>query len=318
MRARASAALAAAALFGSGLAPTLTRAAPAPARVVVLAPHIEGDATDAAAVGIDTALREGLGRGDVQVVTSTVRAAECVDAGCRAAAMRDADARALVVVHVVSVRRDYDVTMTLVDGEGEEVARVERRCELCGVTELAEHVDAQAATLLARLRTPQAAPATLTVRSTPSGAIVQLDERVVGETPLERKVELGTHVLRLSLRGYVDEQRRFDALAGVHEAIAFDLVPVPDDARRRRLRAGGFASLVIGTAATAAGLTLIGLHGRANRPRCNGANVDADGDCKYLYDTRIPGIVVTSVGVAAIATGIALLVVSSKKKKNAR
>jgi PEGA domain len=288
-------------------------------RVVVLTPQLDGDVSAAAAEGITRALHQGLGRGDVEVVPSELAAARCTDPECRRTAVREADATALVVVQVVAMRRDYDVTLTLVDGaSGDEVARVVRRCELCGVAELAEHVDGQAASLLARLRSPQAVAATLAVRSVPSGALVRLDDRVLGETPIEHRVELGTHVLRLSLRGYVDELRRFEALAGVREAIAIELAPLPGGDRRRRLRAGGFAALALGSAAAGAGLTLIALHGRPNHAACRGADVDADGDCRYLYATRTPGIVVTSVAAAAIVAGITLLVVEHRARPRPR
>jgi hypothetical protein len=285
-------------------------------RIVVLAPQLEGDVSSAAADTIVEALHAGLRRGDVDVVASKVATATCVDAACRRVAVREAGGDELVSIRVVGQRRDYDVAIALVDGEtGDEVARVERRCELCGVAELAEHVDAQAAALLARLQSQSAAPATLVVRSTPAGALVRLDEQVVGETPIDRRVEIGSHVLHLSLRGYVDEQRRFEALAGVRETIAIELVPLPASDRFRRMRAGGFAALAIGSAATAAGLTLVAIHGRPNVGRCRGENIDSEGDCKYLYATRVPGIVVTSLGVSALVTGIVLLAVARKHRR---
>jgi hypothetical protein len=283
-------------------------------RIVVLAPQLDGDVSAGAVAEVDGALRKGLARGDVELVSS--ERSDCVDAACRREVAGEAQADALVAVRVAAVRRDYDVTLTLVDGQsGEEVARVERTCELCGVAELGEHVDGQAAALLSRLQSPQAAPATLAVRSTPPGALVKLDEAVVGETPIERRVELGPHVLQLSLRGYVDELRRFEALAGVREAIAIDMVPLPDSDRRRRLRAGGFAALAIGSAALATGLTLVVLDDRPNQTVCRGKNVDQDGDCKYLYATKIPGAIVTSVGIAAVIAGITMLAVEHKRRK---
>jgi hypothetical protein len=306
----------------AGLAEPAVPAVPARAdrpRIVVLAPQLEGDVSSAAADTIVEALHAGLRRGDVDVVTSEVAAATCTSAACRRDAVHKAGGDELVSIRVVGERRDYDVAIALVDGEtGDEVARVERRCELCGVAELAEHVDAQAAALLARLQSQSAAPATLVVRSTPAGALVRIDEQVVGETPIERRVEIGAHVLRLGLRGYVDEQRRFEALAGVRETIAIELVPLPTSDRQRRMRAGGFAALAIGSAVTAAGLTLVAIHGRPNVGRCRGDDIDAQGDCKYLYATRVPGIVVTSLGVSSLVTGIVLLALARKHRKAKR
>jgi hypothetical protein len=305
--------------IGPGVAGAAAPQSSSRPRIVVLAPQLEGDVSSAAADTIADALHGGLRRGDVEVVASEVAAATCTDAACRRDAVSKAGADELVAIRVVAARRDYDITIALVDGAtGGEIARVDRRCELCGVAELAEHVDGQAAALLARLQAQDAAPATLVVRSTPTGALVRIDDEVVGETPVERRVEIGTHALRLSLRGYVDEQRRFEALAGVRETIAVELVPQPDTDEHRRMRAGGFAALAIGSAATAAGLTLVALHGRPHVGRCKGDNLDADGDCKYLYNTRLPGILVTSIGVAALVAGITLVAVARRNRAKKR
>jgi hypothetical protein len=43
--------------------------------------------------------------------------------------------------------------------------------------------------------------------------------------------------------------------------------------------------------------------------------VDADGDCKYLFATRVPGLIVTSIGAALLVTGIALVASSRARRR---
>jgi hypothetical protein len=52
--------------------------------------------------------------------------------------------------------------------------------------------------------------------------------------------------------------------------------------------------------------------------KCNGDNVDADGDCRLLYDTMAGGVAAAVVGGVLTAVGVALLVVAKKRKRQGR
>jgi hypothetical protein len=265
-----------------------------------------------------SAIGRGLARGAVEVIEAKVTTAACGDETCLHEQASKHAADHVVRAWIRVDRRDYAITMALIDGDnGEEVARVDTRCDLCGIGEVVDHVDSQAATLLARLERSSRSPPVLAVRSQPPRALVLVDGRVVGETPLERRIEPGAHVVGARLHGHVDETRRFEAMPGVRETMVFDLVPLPRHDRRRRMWAAGFAGIGIGTVAAATGFTLLAIHGRENHARCTGGDVDAQGDCKYLFATKVPGLIVTSIGAALIVTGIAL-VAASRARRRAR
>nr|MBP7292390.1 hypothetical protein [Nannocystaceae bacterium] len=54
------------------------------------------------------------------------------------------------------------------------------------------------------------------------------------------------------------------------------------------------------------------------RSRCSGENIDIEGHCKYRYDSLGAGIGVLVGGAAALATGVALLVVAKRRSKPSR
>jgi hypothetical protein len=67
---------------------------------------------------------------------------------------------------------------------------------------------------------------TLVVFSTPYGAIVLVDNRLVGGTPTSRRLSAGTHTLRLSLAGYQDYTKTFTITAGQTTYLSPTLIPV--------------------------------------------------------------------------------------------
>ena len=73
--------------------------------------------------------------------------------------------------------------------------------------------------------------------------------------------------------------------------------------------------LVGGLALAGGGAALLAIDGRPYRGRCSGDDVDYAGHCRYEYDTKVAGIVLTSIAGAAVITGIALLVVSRKSAR---
>jgi hypothetical protein len=81
---------------------------------------------------------------------------------------------------------------------------------------------------------------------------------------------------------------------------------------------GGYTGIALGSAGLVAGSTLIALHGREHRSRCNDAgpsDIDADGDCRFVHRTRGGGIALVVGGAVAAASGIALLVIDSRVRR---
>jgi hypothetical protein len=52
------------------------------------------------------------------------------------------------------------------------------------------------------------------------------------------------------------------------------------------------------------------------RGRCTPDRIDINGECEFVHDTIAVGAVLTSVGAAAIVTGIALAIVGRRKSKS--
>jgi hypothetical protein len=72
---------------------------------------------------------------------------------------------------------------------------------------------------------------TLRVTATPGGVQVQVDGTVQGEAPVEARVSIGEHVVRLSRPGYVDEVRRVAVKTGQATDLAVRLVPMAEAER---------------------------------------------------------------------------------------
>ncbi len=276
------------------------------ARVVVLPPAVEGDLPAARQQELADALRGGLRRGEFDVLDAPADTT-CRTPDCAGEVARAVGADYAVTMTVGVERRDYAIALDLVDASsGRSTAHSEQRCEVCGIAEAREIVDDQATRLRTRLDALSVEAPTVAFESTPSGAIVRLDGKVVGETPFERPVEPGQHRAEASKDGYVAETREFEAVAGVGSTIRFELDPVPRSVRYRKLRGFGWSALGIGAASVVTGIVLVAIDGKPNTVSCTGENVDPRGNCKFLYATLEPGIAVTAIGVALVATGIGI------------
>jgi hypothetical protein len=301
-------------LFVVGARPAMASSEPEPS-IVVLPLRIDGELPEARRQELETALRRGLERAELELVDAA--ATDCNTIVCATEVARAAKADYAVLPRIAITRRDYDLVIEVIDArQGKVVASSAEHCEVCGIAEVIELVDTRAAALSARLQALRLGAPVLVFESTPPGALIHIDGDVVGETPLQRVVEAGAHRVGAELSGYVPETREIDAVPGVHSTIDFELTPIPRSVRFRRLRIFGWTAIGVGAAAVLVGGPLIAVHGRENEVVCSGANVDPRGNCKYLHATRGPGIAVTVVGAALLATGIGILIGTRDKRKS--
>jgi TolB-like protein len=295
----------------------------APARQTVAAVplQVEGELGEDWQRRLAEGVLEGLSRGNFDVlapadlVALAPDVATCSDAACWARVAAAADARYLVRTVVrVQEARDYTVRVALLDGRtGAVVAEVSEPCQVCGMQEVRELVADESATLRKKLDDLVRGSPVLVVSSTPEPARVLVDGELIGETPLRREVTEGRHVARAEKEGFVPMEREFLAVAGVEETLAFRLDPLPDT--RRRHRPWGWASLGVGLATLVPGITFLALDERpAPGDRCTGANVDPSGNCRYRYDTLVPGIALTVAGAVITSVGVAVLVATRRKR----
>ncbi len=291
-----------------------------PIRTAILPVAIEGDELpEADRAQLNERLVEGLRRSNVDLVTpSEVEQASPGAASCRDAACYTAIASATGATHVVRAvvqaqDRDYEVEVFLVDGrDGAQVAASADRCRICGVAEVADLLDAAAATLRTKLDNLAQGPATLVVASNPVGARVNIDGELKGTTPFNAPVLAGKHVLRISLEGYITVEREVTFVEGIEETQSFELEKVPS---RLPPRPWGWVSLGIGIAGLGAAAAFTVLDDRPYRVGGACSEPDRAGECPRLWDTDwiIFGTAVAGAGLATL--GVAILLNSAKRGK---
>ncbi len=285
----------------------------------------EGEITDADRGALTGKLVDGLQRGSFDVVLpDAVVAADPSAKDCAAQSCYTGIASATGATHVVQARvgivdRDYTLRVELIDGKsGAVVASSDDACEICGVAEVQDMIASAAATLNTKLEALASGPATLNLTANPVGAVVAMDGEVVGVAPLtEMPVIPGDHVLRISNEGYITIEREVTFVEGVSETLDFTLEQVPSRLPSRRW---GWASLGVGIGALGGGIAMIYLHDKPHNLECSAANAtqDANGNCKYLWDTKWQGAAASIAGAALLTLGVAILVDSSKREKKSK
>lgn len=294
---------------------TASARAPAPpAKGTVLAWPIVMDAEiePAAKAELGAAVRTGLDRASVASVSldpaKAEAAASCADTSCVSAIARDSGARWVVqpVLHVDD--RNWRIEASLLDvRDGSILGKVDATCELCGNAEVAEELAHQIATLAGKLARLEPEPAQLVLRSEPDGAEIEIDGRALGRTPKTLRLAEGRHRVVVRKPGFTTVARSVDLVGGVDETLALEL-----SRSRRPLFGAGLGTFIGGVALVGAGAPLWAIDGRPYEKQCSGDDVDFAGRCRYAYDTKTAGIVLTSIGIAAVITGIALLAVSRR------
>jgi hypothetical protein len=305
--------------LGFGLIAGEARAAPAEVAsgaaaetIVVLPLAIEGELPPTWRDQLQSRVIEGMARGRRPVLALDTRV-KCGDAKCIRAIGGDRGARWVMRARVTVRDRDFDVALELFDArDGASVTKSTGTCEVCAIAEVGDMLADQAGVLDNKLDALTHAPPVIRFESRPKGALVWIDGRLVGPAPVERTLDEGRHRARAELDDHLPLEVQFDAIAGTRESIALELSPVPK--ARRRLQQAGWGLFGAGIGLVGgAGIPLLALHGRPYGRRCDGRDVDTDGDCRFRYGTRTGGAVVVAVGAAAIVTGIVLVAVATRR-----
>ncbi len=271
---------------------------------------VQGEAPVAAGGRLDEAVRKGVERHRLPAVDGPLeRQPPCSDAACWAERTRAAGAAYVVVVRARIRDRDYGFDLELRDGRtGNVLESATPRCDVCGLDEVAELLQDQVALLVDRGLARARAQPVLVVRSDPPGARILVDGDDRGPAPQTLTLRPGVHTIRLEHPGYNPVQQEVRLAPGVRTETRLALLPVlVSDGGGRRAQIGGGVLVGAGTLALGAGWTLLALDGRPNRARCSGANVDADGDCRFVYRTKWGGAVALAVGAAALSAGVTWL-----------
>lgn len=288
------------------------------ATAAVLPLAVTGELSEGDRATLADELVKGLQRGSfsvippAQVAASSPNASTCAAAECFTKISSQSSATHLVRAEVSVQDRDYQINVTLINGvNGAVMARTEDGCEICGVADVGGLLSAAAATLRTKLDALASGPATLLLTSNPPDADVYLDGELVGVTPLDQPVIPGKHVLRIVRDGYISIEREMTFVEGVEESLDMSLDKVPSRLPGRRW---GWASLGVGVVALGGGVALTFLHDVDHDPTCKGNDVDPNGNCRFLWDTKWAGAG-TAIGGAALTTlGVAILLSTRKSK----
>ncbi len=268
---------------------------------------------------IDAATDAALGEGGYTVAP----APSCADEACRTAAVEQAQAAGGIAVTVGAVGSDYRITVARVGADGAVVSSKEDTCEICTHDEMVAKVGTLVAAVAGDVPTapPEeerpAMPTLLEITSDPKGATVILDGRAIGTTPVSTEVAAGTHTIRVERKGYEPSERTVEAIEGDATAEVFEL-------QRKRLMPVqteilvGWVALGVGLAAVVTGAALVAIDENPIKSDCEGANVDANGVCKYRYDTVAGGATMLVLGLGATGTGVGFLVHGYKARGRQR
>ncbi len=297
-----------------------TTPAPAPAEhditIAVLPILVSGELAEAIRQRLFESLRQGLQRGqfglaDQSKVDELARTG-CADQICYRKVRKNTQSSYIVRTFVTISDRDYIIHLDLVDiDENEVVASSEETCEVCGASEVGAVLDTQAAQFRTKLEALIKEPPMVVISSEPKGALVTIDNVVVGVTPLERKVLPGDHIVRVTTEGFIPEERELTSVPGVRETISLEMARTPQSIRNRKLGVGFIAA---GVPVLVGGVVLTALD--LNRGLCWGSAKDADGDCEFLRQTAIIGAPVIGVGAILTTLGAVLLARQKNRQKN--
>jgi hypothetical protein len=303
------------------------RAEPGTDRTSVATLPIEFDGTPGPTVRerMQTDLGQGLSRGDFEVADAAEVAAaipggtKCNDADCYRK-VAEAVGATHVVRTLVKIRsRDYEVKIDLIAAEdGAVIASSSETCEICGIDEAANLIAAKAAVVATQLSSLGAGAPMLSVTSSPKGATVHIDGKPAGKTPFEDKLTPGKHLIRVSKRWHVTVEREITLAKGVRSRAEFPLerVTMAEPVIARSARPWGWAGLGAGIAMLGGGIALLAIDDRQNENRCSGDEKDADGDCKFLFNTQWGGSGLAIAGAIAGTLGVAILVTTRNAPKD--
>lgn len=295
------------------------RPAAVDSRLAVLAIAVTGTSDESIGPRLLGHLKKGLERGAFTIIdpAEVERHAPggCSTQSCLAALRTQAGATFALRAQISVSDRDYAVHLDLLDARtGIVLATSDERCELCGSAEVDTLVETQSALLRRALEDIIQGPSRLVVDSQPAGALVLVDNQLIGTTPVDQPVLEGEHVVRVMLDGYVSDERKVKLVRGVRERLDLQLRRAPRLARSRSL---GWASLFTGLPVFAAGVGLLAIDGREPRRYCDSDNRDAFGTCQYIYTTAIGGAAALAGGTALITIG-AMLLLRTRDRPNPR
>jgi hypothetical protein len=123
-------------------------------------------------------------------------------------------------------RRYRELSGWVLRRSGKALAFQQSFCDPCARAHLEQNTQSLIAGLVRTART-RARPSLLAVRSTPAGARIRLDDKVVGMSDMDFRVYPGRHIVRLEKDGFAAATREIIVDDGEHAEIEVALEPEP-------------------------------------------------------------------------------------------
>ncbi len=239
---------------------------------------------------------------DAARASSLLKCVQGQDAGCVAEGIKALSAENVLVLEVSKdidrpTEKSLVVTGWLIDGKTAAVVVSDRRfCERCSSESLSE-ITGEFVGALLKEASARAGSTILVIRSTPSGARVEIDGSAVGVTDLEYGVYPGPHAIRIEKPGFKPSLHDIVAEPNRRTEVTAVLVATkkPPPGRHARFRVWKWATLAAGAAALAAGTWLI----IADKPG------EVDGHLQPRERNSLwPGVAVAAFGAATLGVSV--------------
>ncbi|PRQ05380.1 PEGA domain protein [Enhygromyxa salina] len=287
-------------------------------RVVLMLPlEVEGELSEQDRRDLVTQMQAGFEH--TRIVLTDSAPPTCSDDACLRAFGREMNADYVISTQISAGDRDYQVQMRALSVHGERPAtRAKIDCPVCGIAEVSDQLAAKARVMRDWVLADSEA-IELRIEGSPSSAIVSVDQQQVGTLPFSGHLGAGEHEVTVSAPNYISKTVPLRALSGSSVELVIDLEPEPIGGprvdRAWRLPVAGTA-IGLGVAALVTGATFLALDGRPIGSRCNDpANLDADGDCEFIYTSLPAGVGLTVGGAVLAGVGVGLLVVELKQRR---
>ncbi|MCA9711040.1 MAG: PEGA domain-containing protein, partial [Myxococcales bacterium] len=195
-------------------------------------------------------------------------------------------------------KSDYTLTLILSGADGKELAQVSEPCKGCSVSEAGDKVAALVPQAVAKLDELARAPGEVTVASTTPGAVIIVDGKERGPAPQVLELSPGEHTVKVAKNGFAEQSQTITVEPQGKQQLQLDLVPDP------------VAPLEPSPAAEtgAPPPTEEGDGGKGKHKR----GKEAPTGPKAGKPWTIAGGVLLGLGLASVATGVALILVDEE------
>lgn len=265
-------------------------------------------------VHLEEQLDRGLERAGL-TLASRERVAAIAGDGCSLACGQKLEAE-LGVTHLLTLEvheedDDYELEVVLVDFATGASQAFNDRCETCSVRDAGARLSGLVGQTRDIFRAEAKKRPVLHIDSTPRNALVYLDGRHVGSTPLDWPAKPGTVRVKVAMSGYEDHEQDATLVRGHELSVDVDLVPTKKRELGRKL---AFAALGVGAPLIGVGVTFLALDGRYTE--CPAGDVgDPRTRCMSQYSSSLQGATLLAGGLALEIAGITVLALTRERRR---